>query len=265
MQHWFPTFAYGPIVTAIVVNVSFALLASLVVFKVRYFDDLLKYPIAHAFVNSPNALLTLSLIFMASAAWQNSAAADTALQQERMALERLEVLTEGLHGFDGVRKSLAEYVARVKDEEWGARHNEVAIARVDELILDLSRVALRGGGIGAAGDNDRQELESIRSQMVRYIDQLATARSKRLELGRLANFGYLDRWILAWLMSFTVYLSLFLVHRARLRTALISVAVHCVCVICGMSMVSLHLHPYKGPRARTPSAIAVDFSDQRAK
>lgn len=261
MQHWFPSFTYGPVVTAFAVNGLFGLLAWLLVFKVRIPDELKQYPVQPTFVNVPGGIFSLSVAFMGAAAMQSAESAHVSLQQERMALERLHVMTAGADGLDEVRRHLREYVSAVQTEEWGTDYNTRPSARVDATIHALTAIALRGGAWPSGGTHniESQRPAPPRNEFIRYVDQLTISRAKRLELGSRAVYGYIHRWVIIWLTSFLVCVSTLSIHANRPHSALFSLVVFCLSSALAMSTVALHLHPYKGPRALKASALAVDL------
>jgi hypothetical protein len=260
MLHFFPQFAYGPVLVALAVFGACGTLAWLLVFKVRFFDELAQHPVQAAFAGVPGAFLALILAFMGSAAWRNAELAAESLQQERMAIERLEMLTAGVDGLDDVRRQVDAYVSVVQSEEWGTNFNEQPSARVDTIILGLTRFALRGESGLWSGSRAVETGEFLGS-----VDRLAMARAKRLELGRLAAFGYIQRWVIVGLLSLVVSVTVLTIHRDRRRAALVSLVCFCLSGTLAMSMVSLHLHPYRGPRAMPATALTEQALTQTHK
>lgn len=106
MQNWFPTLAYGPVVTALAVNGACGVIAWLLVFRGKFLDDLKSRPVVPPFMNVSGGIFALLIAFMASSAWQSAESAHVSLQQEHMALEWLHVMTAGVDGLGEVRRQL---------------------------------------------------------------------------------------------------------------------------------------------------------------
>ena len=66
MLYFFPNFALGPVILALIISAALGITAYLIVFKTRLFDHLISKPLVGPYVGVPNTILALLLAFMAS-------------------------------------------------------------------------------------------------------------------------------------------------------------------------------------------------------
>jgi hypothetical protein len=252
MHYFFPDFTYAPLLTAIFVCILCSILGYTLAFKIRYFDELAVNPIVPPFIAVPATFLALLVAFMASAVWQNSTNAHAALQQERMALKKLYFMpVASAEEVMKKEKYLNNYVSIVQQEEWGKFKNIYPSKDVDAILDSLLKFVFIN-----QYDKSIEKKENY-NEAVKYIDELYSARDKRLTLGRMANLGYLNKWIIIDILIFISCFNISLVHRSKPKTAKSALIVFCFCCICIMSIVLLYIHPYKGPSALKSSELSI--------
>lgn len=252
MHHLLPNFNYAPLLTQILLCTLCAVLGYTLAFKVRYFDELAIKPIIAPFIVIPASFLGLLIAFMASAVWQNASNAYAALQQERMALNKLHLLPvaspEALMKKD---RHLQDYVSIVQKEEWGRLHNMRSVKDAEDVLDSLLRfVFVNQQAVSAQG-------VELGTDGVRYVEELFSARDKRLSLGRMADFGYLSKWVIIYLLVLVVCFNIAVLHRDKPRAAVVALMVFASCSILIISTVSLYIHPYRGPNALKSSELSV--------
>ena len=99
--------------------------------------------------------------------------------------------------------------------------------------------------------------EDFKNDADKYIEELHTARDKRLALGRMANFGYLNKWMIIYFLILISCFNISLVHKGKPKSAKSALIVFGLCCILVMSIVSLYIHPYKGPNALKSSELSI--------
>jgi hypothetical protein len=253
MHYFFPDFTYAPLLTAIFVSILCSILGYILAFKIRYFDQLVENPIVPTFISIPATFLALLVAFMASAVWQNSTNAHAALQQERMALKKLYLMpVASTEDVIKKEKYLNNYVSIVQQEEWGKFKNMYPSKDADAILDSLLKFVF-------INQYDKSiEKKENNNEAVKYIEELYSARDKRLSLGRMANLGYLNKWLIIDVLIFISCFNISLVHRSKPKTAKSALIVFCFCCICIMSIVLLYIHPYKGPSALNASELYIN-------
>jgi len=252
MYHILPNFDYAPLITVILISTLCALLGYTLAFKVRYFDELAKKPIVPPFISVPNTFLALLIAFMASAVWQNSSNAYTTLQQERMALKKLYLLP-AVSPESRMKKNkyIEDYVNIVQKEEWGRLKNMESVQDAEKTLDSLLSFVF------IHHQSESVQEKELGKDAVRYIEELHAARDKRLSLGRMANFGYLNKWIIIYCLVLSTCFSIAIIHRDKPRTAKVGLMVFVFCSILIISIVSLYIHPYMGPNALKPDELSL--------
>lgn len=115
---------------------------------------------------------------MASAVWQNSTNAHAALQQERMALKKLYLMPVGsAESVIKKEKYLDNYVSVVQQEEWGKLKNIYPSKDADAILDSLLKFVFINHYDGF------MQKKELHTDAVKYIEELYTARDKRLSLG----------------------------------------------------------------------------------
>ena len=252
MHNILPNFTYAPLLNAILISALCALLGYILAFKVRYFDRLANNPIVPPFIGVPTTFLALLIAFMSAAVWQNSSSAHAALQQERMALKKLQLLPVTSPEVRMKKdKYLHDYVAIVQREEWGMHDNRHPVKGAEDVLDSLLRYVFMNQKAASVYGVDSG------SDAVRFVEELYSARDRRLSLGRMADYGYLSKWIIIYLLVFVACFNIAIVHRERPRAAVVALAVFGVCCVLVMSIVALYIHPYKGPNALRSSELSV--------
>ena len=252
MHYFFSDFSYAPLVTAILVSILCAVLGYNLAFKIRFFKELEESPIVPPFIAIPPTFLALLIAFMASAVWQNSSNAHAALQQERIALKKLYLLPETTPELKIKKENyLNNYVSIVQQEEWGKSNNMHAVQSADDMLDSLLLFVF-------TNQHDAMiKKEDFKNDADKYIEELHTARDKRLALGRMANFGYLNKWMIIYFLMLISCFNISLVHKGKPKTAKSALIVFGLCCILVMSIVSLYIHPYKGPNALKSSELSI--------
>ncbi len=251
MHYFFSDFSYAPLVTAILVSILCSALGCNLAFKIRFFKELEERPIVPPFIGIPPTFLALLIAFMASAVWQNSSNAHAALQQERIALKKLYLLPETTPELKIKKENyLNNYVSIVQQEEWGKSNNMHAVQSADDMLDSLLLFVF-------TNQNDAMIKKDFKNDAAKYIEELYTARDKRLALGRMANFGYLNKWMIIYFLTLISCFNISLVHRANAKGAKSALIVFSFCCILTMSIVSLYIHPYKGPNALKSSELTI--------
>lgn len=184
MHNILPNFTYAPLLNAILISALCALLGYILAFKVRYFDRLANNPIVPPFIGVPSTFLALLIAFMSSAVWQNSSSAHAALQQERMALKKLQLLPVTSPEVRMKKdKYLHDYVAIVQREEWGMHDNRHPVKGAEDVLDSLLRYVFMNQKAASVSGVDAG------SDAVRFVEELYSARDRRLSLGRMADYG----------------------------------------------------------------------------
>jgi hypothetical protein len=252
MQYFFSDFSYAPLVTAILVSILCTVLGYTLAFKIKYFDELAESPIVPPFIGIPTTFLALLIAFMAAAVWQNSSNAHAALQQERMALKKLYLMpVASAETLIKKEKYLDNYVFVVQQEEWGKSKNLYPSKDADAVLDSLL------GFIFINQYDGLIQKKEFDKDAVKFIEELYAARDKRLSLGRMANFGYLNKWIIIYFLILISCFNISLVNRSKPKKAKSALIVFGFCCILVMSIVSLYIHPYKGPDALTASELSI--------
>jgi hypothetical protein len=257
MYQLLPDFKYAPLITAILIPAILGFLAYTVVFRLPFFETLSKGTIGLQMIILPNTLLALVLVFMASAVWQNSSVAHQSLLNERLSIKHLHDLPiEPKEIKIQTEKNLELYVSLVKNQEWGAKRNSVKVSSVDTVLRHLASNTWRIEN-NIRGNSSSTSLGlNIQSEYWRLLDQLENAREKRLELGNLTHFSYLQKWIIIYLLSFVAAMAVAIAHRDRSpRVAKIALSILCSSLTIVYLIVSLFIHPYRGPTALLPDLM----------
>lgn len=255
MQYLFPEFTYGPVLTVLLLTSIIGALAHALVFKTSRFDSLIKAPLAAAYVTVPATALIFIAGFLASFVWQNSQQARAALSEERLALSRLHhALVESQELQSGIRKGVEAYVSLVREKEWAENYNTQPSPEVERALNDLKGL-LRASQTSAHGTAAAANLAA--RDLLRDLESLEKAREKRLELGGFSRFGYLDKWVILYLMLLVSAINVAAVHRIDPRTAGIALCVYCTAMALMFSVIALSIHPYKGPGALTAASLVV--------
>lgn len=258
MYYLFPQFAFIPIAFALFMSAILGASAYWLVFKTRVFDHLLKTPLVPPYIVAPLTVLSLLLAFMTSSAWQNSTLALSSLQDEATAINRLSaVILIDQDKTANVRNRLFVYTSLVDREEWGRDHNMKRHEGVDRALTDLYTTIWRAERCqDPEPANQNQCLsKTVLSEMLSEVKQLETAREQRLSIGTQAKLGYAGKWTLIYLLTLVSNITIGAVHRSARKTALTSIAIWCTCTTLVFSMITLHMHPYRGYEALPPSLM----------
>jgi hypothetical protein len=257
MQYIFPQFSYVGAVVAIAVSVAIGLVAYFFVFKTSLFDHLVKQPLVMTFVVVPCIVLAMILGFMASSVWQNTETAQSSLQNERLALARLNSLPFGLRSSDEAFKNeLTKYVSFVQRIEWGRHYNTKRSTEVDAVIFHLYKMAWSADQTSQATQlSERNISVAILSELINSLKQLESAREQRLMLGKLAKFGYLRQWLLVYILALISAVTIAAIHRNNQQGSVIALAIFCASIATVFSLISTHMHPYRGASAFLPSLL----------
>jgi len=244
MYNLFPNFDYAPLINQVVFCSLSALLGYILAFKVRYFDELDIKPVVPPFVGVLTTLFALMIAFMASAAWQNSTNAYSAYQLEQMAVKKLYMMPMAQPEYlKKKNKYLQEYVSIVQKEEWGRLRNMQPVKEAGYKIDSLLQFFF---SIKQIESNQEKELGN---EAVRFVEELNSGRDKRLYLGHMAEFKYLYKWVIIYLLVFLCCFNIAIIHRGRPKAAKVALLLFALGSILMISTVSLYLHPYMGPHA----------------
>lgn len=255
MQHLFPQFAYGPALTAVILCSIIGLVAHRLVFKLPLFDVLISKPLVPPFIAVPTLMMVFFGGFLAAQVWQNWGQARTALSDEKLAASRIHNATiEPQATQAAVRRAVESYVSLVREKEWGENYNNQPSPEV-ERILDELRSLLRANKVSV--DSTSTVATPVSPDLRRYLEAVELARERRLELGSRSRFGYLQKWVLLYLIMFVSAATVAAVHRASPRTAAIAMFLYCSAVALMFSMIALYIHPYKGPDAILPASLVL--------
>jgi hypothetical protein len=258
MQYYFPSDPYLTLLSAFVLNVVCALIAYFSLFKVRSLAFLIEKPPVAPFQAIPIAFLSLMVAFMAAAVWQNVATANVAAMNERSALKALQALPLRSAELRGeVDKLLDRYLLLVTTREWGLNFNLSRDEDADAVLNQLVSKAWAMRDPGACGSRNSAGCpsEAAVAAFVLSLEKLEQAREHRLSLGRMQEGAYLGKWELLYLLALATYMGIGAVHRPNPRTARFAITVGCISVTLAFSMISLYIHPYKGPSAIKPSLL----------
>lgn len=258
MQYFFPNFVYGPVLTAIIVGAIVGVNAHILVFRTKLFDHLLEKPLIPTFLAVPTTTLALILGFMASSAWQNSTAAMTSAQNERLALLRLQLLPLVPESFaSAFSYELKNYKSSVQEIEWGTDFNMKKYELVDASLQRLNSLIWNSEKQTCNKNNISHDCPSslLIGELLREIDRLQIAREQRISIGMLSNFGYLNKWFLVYLLAQISAINLAAVHRHNRTGAVTALAIFCFSVGVMFASIALFLHPYRGVSALMPSLL----------
>lgn len=258
MLYFFPEHPFLSVPAAFVLNISCAFIAYYFVFKVRFFAFLSEKPPVAPFFSVPVAFLSLMVAFIAASVWQNSATAKTAVMNERTALATLYALPLRSPELRGAVDTLLDrYLVLVKTSEWGLNFNASRDENVDLVLKRLIAEASAMSDPEACESNNGTSCptEIVVADFVRSLDKLDLAREQRLSLGQPQTGEFWGRWELLYLLALMAYVGVGAVHRPNPRTALFAIAVTCISVATAFSMITLYMHPYKGPGAMTHSLL----------
>jgi len=258
MQYFLPNFGPGPFILALIISGALGLAAYMIVFRTRLFDHLINNPLVAPYIVVPNTLLALILAFMASSVWQNTSSAAAALQNEATALSRLEVIESTSPALSAELKSqLSAYTNLVQKVEWGSDYNAIRNSKVDQTLSDLYARSweIDAGACSVRDAGSRCTTKAMAAEILTEIKQLESARELRLSIGSKSNFGYGRNWAIIYLLTLVSNITLGAVHRANRRTAITAIALWCISTTLVFSMISLHIHPYKGFGALRPALI----------
>ncbi len=246
---YFPTRPYAPLVATLLWCLGIGLIAHFAVFRLRIFEGLAKFPMAPPMLGLPAVMFTFMMAFMGSAAWQNISLAQTSLINERTAIIRLAavpVLPDSARQQSQAR--LRDYLAAAVDEEWVATHNQQpspgAEAALDRLESDMwaANALCRTQTTAAACSS-----ALATSTYIKALDDLRAARDHRLALGTQGARPL--KWFFAIALALMTAFAIAAIQRANQRTAAISQVLFCICAWIILSMVALHIQPYRGPDA----------------
>lgn len=253
MYHILPGYSY-PIIDAILMPALWGFLAYNIAFRLSFFNGMSKGTIGLQVMILPNTLLALVLVFMASAVWQNAGIARQSLLNEKLSIKHLrELPIEPKEINTQTEENLDLYVSLVENQEWGRYCNSVKVSAVDSVLRKLSYNTWEiENGIGSSSFSKNSGLD-IQSEYWRLMDQLENARDKRLELGGLSRWGYLQKWIIIYLLSFIAAMAVAIAHRDRSpRVAKTALCIFCSSLTMVYLIISLFVHPYRGPSALLP-------------
>lgn len=149
---------------------------------------------------------------------------------------------------------LDKYIQLVQYKEWGAYKNTVRLAEVEAVCKQLSDLTWKMNTEAKLNSKSDPTGSSsiITTEYIKWLEQLETARDKRLSLGRLSRWGFVNKWIFIYLLTLASAVSIAAVHRAKRKTAILALVIFCSAIATAYSMISLHMHPYKGPEALEP-------------
>ena len=248
-------FPYAPLIATLLWSVVIGLVGHFAIFRLRFFDSLLKAPVSAPFMALPAVLFAFLLAFMASAAWQNISLARTSLVNEHTALARLAAVPIGpAAAKQQMQAGLKRYLTAAIDDEWAKRYNESpspeAGAALDGLNTGIWAIASQCRGQGAAPDCAS---DLAISTYIKALDDLRSAREQRLSLGYQGTLRL--KWVLGFVLAMAAALSIAAIHRANERTAAICQVLFSVSIWMTFAMVALHIQPYRGPDALTPGVM----------
>lgn len=248
-------FAYAPMVATAIWAAGMGLLGYFVVFRIRFFDVLVKQPLAPPVMSLPAVMFTFLLVFMASAAWQNITLARTSLVNEHAALARMvAVPIEPASADTRLRASLKRYLSAVIGEEWVRHYNQAtspeADAALDEVENEIWTLEKSCRGRSTA---ETCASSLAISSYLKALDDLRTAREKRLSLGFAISVRI--KWFLVIFLGVITATAVAAVHRANPKGAVIALSLFCTASWLALSVVTLHYQPYRGPDAITPALL----------
>ena len=253
---YFPTRPYAPLVATLLWCLGIGLVAHFTVFRLRFFDDLAKFPMSPLLIGLPAGMFTFMMVFMGSAAWQNIAQAHVSLIAERAAIVRMAavpILPE-----EAKRRSqtdLRQYLTAAIDGEWTATYNQQpspkAEAALDRLEADMWAANALCRSQTAANAPCSSALAT--STYIKALDDLRAARDHRLSLGTQGTLPL--KWLFAIALALMSGLAIACVHRTSQRTAALAQVLFCTSAWIILSMVALHIQPYRGPDAVSPAPL----------
>lgn len=258
MQYIFPYFAYASFIQSVFGSALVGVVGYLIVFHTRIFRQLADKPLSPTYMGVPSTIMALILAFMASSVWQNTAIATVALQNERLAIQRLYELPFGVQDIGSMRtKELDEYVSLVKEVEWGEYYNMIGIREVDDNLKRLRKIGWEADqkACGDGKTGDACQSSAVNAMYSNVLLNLEAAREQRLSLGSLAHFGYFGKWVIVHLLALATAVAIAVVHQAHRQAAIAGLTIFCISICLVFSMISLHIQPYKGPGALVPSLL----------
>ena len=157
---------------------------------------------------------------------------------------------------EAFKSELTKYLSFVQKIEWGQHYNTKRSTEVDTIILQLYKMAWSADEAGQVIQlSERNISATIVTEIINSLKQLETAREQRLMLGKLANFGYLRQWLLVYILALISAVTIAAIHRSNQRGSVIALAIFCACIATVFSLISTHMHPYRGASAFLPSLL----------
>ena len=93
----------------------------------------------------------------------------------------------------------------------------------------------------------------VTAAYINALDNLRVARQQRLSLGLQGDLTV--KWILALSLAFVSAVTVAAVHRENSYKAKMAVTLFCAGAWIAFCMVALHIYPYRGPQAISPSML----------
>jgi hypothetical protein len=251
-------YAEAPVIATVVcaTTAASAVLAHVLASRFRPFAAVRGRPVVASYFSATTTLFTLFLAFSASHAWTNDNAARAAAAAESAAADRLLTIIARFHPAPAEAAApVKAYIAAVVQQEWGADRNR-AVSPAAVAALDAMEAMVWDARIQRHMDT------AVADAMLRAVDALETARTKRL--GLAADVGDGVRWMLLLLLGFVALLSMAMCHADRPETSRIAVGVLALAMAAVMSVSAMYESPYTGLHAIGPDALARLLVEHRA-
>jgi len=250
----FPTYPYAPVVVTFVWALLVGVASYFLVFRLPVFTKLVEFPIALPFVSVPAMIFSFLMGFMASAAWQNIALAHGSLIAESTALNRL--ISIPLEPPEMKQASLAHLKSYLYDAlhyEWMQYFNERQSLPAEQALDALEADVWKANAMWRSDSPTSGTSAVVTAAYINALDNLRVARQQRLSLGLQGDLTV--KWILALSLAFVSSVTVAAVHRENSYKAKMAVTLFCAGAWIAFCMVALHIYPYRGPQAISPSML----------
>jgi hypothetical protein len=241
-----------PVVSALSWTLLIGLASFFLVYKTKFFDQLLSTPLVPPFLALPAIMFAFLMGFMSADSWQNFAYARTAMINEASAISRLAnipILPPEFQAKSNVY--LQSYLEASLKEEWAGTHNEVVSPKARESLDNLGSTIWSADRycMDTKKVNDCTSAAAI-SAFTKAVDDLRLAREQRLSLGYQSSRN--AKWLLVILLGFISALSVAAVHRHNQKTGVIASVLFCISLWIAFSMIALYINPYKWSESVKP-------------
>jgi len=250
----FPTYAYAPVVVTFIWSLLVGVASYVLVFRLPIFRKLIEFPLAPPFISVPAMIFSFLMGFMASAAWQNIALAHHSLITESAALNRLiSMPLEPPEIKQASITHLKSYLYDALHYEWMQYFNERQSLPAEQALDALEADVWKANAMWRVDSPGSGTSAVVTAAYINALDNLRVARQQRLTLGLQGDLTV--KWSLALALAFISAVTVAAVHRENPYKAKVALTLFCAGAWIAFCMVALHIYPYRGPQAISPSML----------